>query len=127
MAGQLTRRVTRLEQAITPQRDGYLLVSRYPDETEAEALARCGVDLDAWLAVRIRPWIGGRVSTRLATAPEPVWVAMTVRPQDAAYVKQATQQANERIMRMRRETTQGEDGPGGRGKHRLSISAADTR
>jgi hypothetical protein len=104
---QLSRRVTRLARATMPQRKGYLLVSRYPEETEAAALARCRIEPDAWSQVRIRPWIGGRIAPRLAMAPEPVWIPTAYTPQDTVYLAQRTQQANARIMRLRREQTGG--------------------
>jgi len=119
MAGQLTRRVTRLEQALTPEREGYLLVSRSPDETDVEAVARWGIEPDAWPHVRVRPWFGGRNPQGGTTPPVPVWVPTTWTPQDAADVVQRTRRANERIQRQRRENMTGRE-------HAL-LSAAGAR
>ena len=97
----LARRLARLERTVTPQREGYLQVFRHRDETEAAALARCGIDPAAWHQGRIRPWVGR------GEPPAPLWISTVWTPLDPAYIEQRTRQANEYIMKVRREQTAG--------------------
>jgi hypothetical protein len=97
----LARRLARLEHAITPPREGYLQVFRHREETEAAALARCGIDPAAWPQIHIRPWVGR------GEPPAPGWISTTWTPLDPTYVERQTRQANERIMKVRREKTAG--------------------
>jgi hypothetical protein len=97
----LARRLTRLERTATSQREGYLQVFRHRDETEAAALALCGIDPADWSQIHVRPWVGR------GELPAPLWVPTTWTPLDPAYIAQRTRQANARIMQLRREKTAG--------------------
>jgi hypothetical protein len=97
----LARRLARLERTATPQREGYLQVFRHRDETAAVALARCGIDPSAWPQVRIRPWVGR------GEPPAPGWISPVWTPRDPADIEQRTRQANEHMMKVRREQTTG--------------------
>ena len=97
----LAARLARLERTATPQRERYLQVFRHRDETEVEALARCGIDPSAWPQVRIRPWMGR------GEPPASGWISTVWPPLDPAYIEQRTRQANAHIMKVRREQTAG--------------------
>jgi hypothetical protein len=75
---RLRTRLQRVEQAASPQRqrEGTLVVWRLPGESEAEALARCGVDMAGrpHAQLSIPTWFGGRWHPRLAEPPRPVWI-----------------------------------------------------
>jgi hypothetical protein len=71
---RLCTRVKRLEQHAQAQRDGVLHVWRLPDESAAEALARCAINPEDYPQVQVHVWVGGRVAARLATPPSPCWI-----------------------------------------------------
>ena len=96
MPRSLATRLTRLEHALTPPREGYVQVFRYRQETEAEALRRYGIDPAEWPQVHIRPWVGR------GEPPAPGWICTTWTPGDLADIAEQTRQANARIMRLRR-------------------------
>ena len=70
-------RLQRLERQASTQKAGILYVWRLPEESKAEALARCAVDPADFPEVRVDVWYGGLASPRLARPPDPCWIAQT--------------------------------------------------
>jgi hypothetical protein len=73
-----------LERQASTHNAGILYVWRLPEESEAEALARCVVDPADFPEVRVDIWYGGQASPRLARPPDPCWIAQTP-PADLPY------------------------------------------
>jgi hypothetical protein len=74
---RLHTRLQRLERHASTQQAGILYVWRLPEESEAEALARCGVNPADFLQVRVNIWFGGQADARLARPPNPCWIPQT--------------------------------------------------
>ena len=96
-------RLQRLERRASTQKAGTLYVWRLPEESEAEALARCAVNPADFPQVRVSVWYGGQASPHLARPPDPCWIAQT--PPPAALVVQQLHAA------LRRAYDTGEEGP----------------
>jgi hypothetical protein len=100
---RLHTRLQRLERRAHAPQAGILYVWRLPEESEAEALARCGVNPADFPQVRVHVWFGGQADARLARPPHPCWIAQT--PPPAALVVQQLHAA------LRRAYDAGEEGP----------------
>jgi hypothetical protein len=100
---RLQTRLQRLERHASMQKAGILYVWRLPEDSEAEALARCAVNPADFPQVRVHVWFGGQADARLARPPNPCWISQT--PPPAALVVQQLHAA------LRCAYDAGEEGP----------------